>query len=136
MIRSGMATGHWVHGRIGIHGCVSAASKAWEGLRVDVTRRLPPFRQSGNGMVQGEGAESCIRRTTTRRVPEGQKSCVEYRFAMTSDASDIVDALQGRAARAIQSALQDARINPDEVAIFNAHGHRHDGQRTRPNAQR
>jgi nodulation protein E len=41
---------------------------------------------------------------------------------MTSDASDIVMPNQDGAARAIEGALRDARMAPDEVGYINAHG--------------
>lgn len=41
---------------------------------------------------------------------------------MSSDASDIVMPSKQGAARAMANALQDARVNPDEVGYINAHG--------------
>jgi nodulation protein E len=41
---------------------------------------------------------------------------------MSSDAADIVMPSKQGAARAIQGALRDARLNPDEVGYINAHG--------------
>jgi nodulation protein E len=43
-------------------------------------------------------------------------------FAMTSDASDIVMPSKQGAARAITGALNDAKINREEVGYINAHG--------------
>jgi nodulation protein E len=41
---------------------------------------------------------------------------------MSSDASDIVMPSKNGAARAIAGALQDARLNPEDVGYINAHG--------------
>ena len=43
-------------------------------------------------------------------------------FAMTSDASDIVMPSKQGAARAITGALNDARVNREDVGYINAHG--------------
>ena len=43
-------------------------------------------------------------------------------FGMSADASDIVSPSRDGAARAIRSALRDARMDPSEVAYVNAHG--------------
>jgi nodulation protein E len=48
--------------------------------------------------------------------------CEVIGFAMSSDAADIVMPSKQGAARAIAGALQDARLNPEDVAYINAHG--------------
>ena len=55
-----------------------------------------------------------------RATPEIQAEIIGY--GMSSDAADIVMPSKQGAARAIAGALQDAKINPEDVGYINAHG--------------
>ncbi|MGR3453368.1 beta-ketoacyl-[acyl-carrier-protein] synthase family protein [Pseudooceanicola sp.] len=97
--------------------------KAWEGLRVMSKDACRPFSANRNGMVQGEGAGIFVFEEMEHAKRRGAEILAEViGFAMTSDAADIVMPSKQGAARAIQGAMQDARINPDEVGYINAHG--------------
>jgi len=97
--------------------------KAWEGLRVMSKDACRPFSANRNGMVQGEGAGIFVFEEMEHAKQRGAEILAEViGFAMTSDAADIVMPSKQGAARAIQGAMQDARINPDEVGYINAHG--------------
>ena len=97
--------------------------KAWEGLRVMSRDACRPFSANRNGMVQGEGAAIFVFEEYERARARGAEILAEViGYAMTSDAGDIVMPSKQGAARAIAGAIQDARINPEDVGYINAHG--------------
>ncbi len=97
--------------------------KAWEGLRVMSKDGCRPFSANRNGMVQGEGAGIFVFEEYEHAKARGADILAEVAgFAMSSDASDIVMPSKQGAARAIQGALADGQINPEEVGYINAHG--------------
>jgi nodulation protein E len=97
--------------------------KAWEGLRVMSKDACRPFSANRNGMVQGEGAAIFVFEELEQAKSRGADILAEVTgFAMSSDASDIVMPSQQGAARAIQGALRDARLNTEDVGYINAHG--------------
>ena len=97
--------------------------KAWEGLRVMSHDACRPFSANRNGMVQGEGAGIFVFEEYARAKARGAEILAEIiGFAMCSDAADIVMPSKQGAARAISGALQDARLNPEDVDYINAHG--------------
>ncbi len=97
--------------------------KAWEGLRVMSKDGCRPFSANRNGMVQGEGASVFVFETLERAQARGAEILAEVvGFAMTSDASDIVMPNVDGAVRAIQGALQDAGLTPEDIGYINAHG--------------
>ncbi|MCK8462331.1 beta-ketoacyl-[acyl-carrier-protein] synthase family protein [Aliiroseovarius sp. S1339] len=97
--------------------------KAWEGLRVMSKDACRPFSANRNGMVQGEGAAVFVFEDYERARTRGADILAEVvGFSMTSDAADIVMPSKQGASRAIAGAMQDARLNPEDVAYVNAHG--------------
>ena len=121
MIRSGMAPAMVTGGSESMM-CFGGV-KAWEGLRVMSRDACRPFSANRNGMVQGEGAGIFVFEEYDHARARGADILCEVSgFAMSSDASDIVMPSKAGAARAIKGALDDARINPDEVGYINAHG--------------
>ncbi|MFT5799856.1 MAG: nodulation protein E [Candidatus Azotimanducaceae bacterium] len=97
--------------------------KAWEGLRVMSKDACRPFSANRNGMVQGEGAGIFVFEEYEHAKLRGAEILCEVAgFAMSSDASDIVMPSKNGAARAIAGALQDAKLNPEDVGYINAHG--------------
>ncbi|MCZ4351407.1 beta-ketoacyl-[acyl-carrier-protein] synthase family protein [Roseovarius aestuarii] len=97
--------------------------KAWEGLRVMSKDACRPFSANRNGMVQGEGAGIFVFEEYEHARARGADILAEViGYAMSSDASDIVMPSRQGAARTIQGALQDARLNPEDVGYINAHG--------------
>ena len=97
--------------------------KAWEGLRVMSKDACRPFSANRNGMVQGEGAGIFVFEEYEHAKARGADILAEVAgFAMSSDASDIVMPSKQGAARAISGALNDAKINPEQVGYINAHG--------------
>jgi nodulation protein E len=97
--------------------------KAWEGLRVMSQDGCRPFCASRNGMVQGEGAAVFVFEEFEHAQSRGANILAEISgFAMSSDAGDIVMPSVGGARRAILAALQDAKLNPEDIGYINAHG--------------
>jgi len=97
--------------------------KAWEGLRVMSKDACRPFSANRNGMVQGEGAAVFVFEEYEHARARGADILAEVvGFAMTADASDIVMPSKQGAARAIEGAIRDARLSPEEVGYINAHG--------------
>lgn len=97
--------------------------KAWEGLRVMSRDACRPFSANRNGMVQGEGAAIFVFEELEHARKRGAEILAEVAgFAMTSDASDIVMPSKQGAARAIVGALNDARLDREDVGYINAHG--------------
>jgi nodulation protein E len=97
--------------------------KAWEGLRVMSKDGCRPFSGNRNGMVQGEGAGVFVFEEYEHARARGVEILAEVAgYAMSSDASDIVMPSKQGAARAIRGALQDARVDANEVGYINAHG--------------
>ena len=121
MIRSGMAPAMVTGGSESMM-CFGGV-KAWEGLRVMSRDACRPFSANRSGMVQGEGAGIFVFEEYDHARARGADILCEVSgFAMSSDASDIVMPSKSGAARAIKGALDDARINPEEVGYINAHG--------------
>ncbi len=97
--------------------------KIWEGLRVMSNDACRPFSRNRSGMVQGEGAGIFVFEEYEHARARGAEIYAEVTgFCMTSDAGDIVMPSQEGAARTIAGALNDARMDPDEVGYINAHG--------------
>lgn len=97
--------------------------KAWEGLRVMSKDACRPFSANRNGMVQGEGAGIFVFEEYEHARARGAEIMAEViGHAMSSDAADIVMPSKQGAARAIAGAMQDARVNPEDVGYINAHG--------------
>ncbi len=97
--------------------------KAWEGLRVMSKDGCRPFSRNRNGMVQGEGAAIFVFEDHDHARARGADILAEVvGFAMTSDASDIVNPNRDGAVRAMRGALRDAGLAPDAVGYINAHG--------------
>ena len=121
MVRSGMAPVMVTGGSESM--LCFGGIKAWEGLRVMSKDACRPFSANRNGMVQGEGAGIFIFEDyehAKARHAEIHAEIIGY--GMSSDAADIVMPSKQGAARAIAGALQDAKINPEDVGYINAHG--------------
>jgi nodulation protein E len=121
MVRTGMAPAMVTGGSESML-CFGGV-KAWEGLRVMSKDACRPFSANRNGMVQGEGAGIFVFEEFEHAKRRGAEILCEVSgFAMSSDASDIVMPSKNGAARAIAGALQDAKLNPEDVGYINAHG--------------
>ncbi|PZR58500.1 MAG: beta-ketoacyl-[acyl-carrier-protein] synthase II [Candidatus Meridianibacter frigidus] len=84
-----------------------------------------PFDRARDGFVMAEGAGIVLLERYEDAVSRGAKMYAEVRgFGLSSDAYHMSaprpDGVQ--VARAMERALQDARVGPDEVEAINAHG--------------
>lgn len=97
--------------------------KAWEGLRVMSKQACRPFSRTRDGMVLGEGSAILVLEELDRAKARGADILAEIvGFGMTADASDIVQPSLEGASRAIELALSDGEVAPDEIGYVNAHG--------------
>lgn len=89
------------------------------------TKASRPFDKKRDGFVMGEGGAILILESLTHAKARGAHIYAEIvGFGSTSDAYDIVQpcADGAGAARAMQCALDQAGIKPEEVDYINAHG--------------
>jgi nodulation protein E len=121
MVRSGQAP---VAIAGGAEACLTVGTlKAWEALRILSNDTCRPFSKNRSGLVLGEGAAILVLETRERAVARGAPIYAELQgFGMSADAVDLISPDPDGAARAIRSALLDARINAEDVDYVNAHG--------------
>lgn len=104
--------------------------KAWEALRTlaledpnDPGASCKPFSRQRTGLVLGEGAAVLVLEDAERAVRRGARIYAEIAgYACSSDASHISKPDAGGQMRAIQAALRDAQMQPEEIGYINAHG--------------
>lgn len=121
MVRSGVADAA-VAG--GTEACLTLGTvKAWEAMRVMADDTCRPFSKQRRGMVLGEGAGVFVLETLERAQRRGATILAEFVGAgMSADAGDIVFPSEIGAAKAIERALKDAGLAPEDVDYVNAHG--------------
>jgi nodulation protein E len=108
----------------GTEACLTVGTlKAWEALRILSNDTCRPFSKNRSGLVLGEGAAILVLESRERAVARGAPIYAELRgFGMSADAVDLISPDPDGAARAIRSALSDARANVEDVDYVNAHG--------------
>jgi 3-oxoacyl-[acyl-carrier-protein] synthase II len=88
-------------------------------------RASRPWDKGRDGFVCGEGAGTLVLESLSRAKKRGARILAEVTgYAATSDAYHITKPAPDhpQAARAMQLALRDARLNPEQVEYINAHG--------------
>ena len=97
--------------------------KGWEALRVMAPDTCRPFSGGRKGMVLGEGAGMFVLEPMDDARARGATIYAELAgFGMSADAGDLVLPAEEGGASAMARALEDARLNPDDVDYINAHG--------------
>src|ERR1700738_1651753 len=97
--------------------------KGWEAMRVMAPDTCRPFSRERKGLVIGEGAAAVVLESlehARRRSAEILGEIVG--FGMSSDAHDLTSPDVGGMARAIEGALGDAALSPEDIQYINAHG--------------
>jgi 3-oxoacyl-[acyl-carrier-protein] synthase II/nodulation protein E len=121
MVRSGMVTaavagGHDAPLTFGF-------LRAWDSMRVVSPTRCRPFSTDRDGMSLGEGAAVITLETLESALARNATIYAEIvGFGMSADAYHITQPYSDGAARAIRSALKDAKASPSDIGYINAHG--------------
>jgi nodulation protein E len=97
--------------------------KAWEGMRVIAPDTCRPFSKNRAGLILGEGAAMLVLETLEHARARGAKVYAEVAgFGMSADAHHLTNPLAEGAARAMNDALDDARLPREQITYVNAHG--------------
>ncbi len=102
-----------------------AAVKALSPRNDDPQHASRPFDRDRDGFVLAEGAGAIVIEELEHARQRGAPILAEIiGFASTSDADHITQPAEDGegAAEAMRKALQDAKLNPEDVAYINAHG--------------
>lgn len=102
-----------------------AAMHALSTRNDDPTRASRPFDKDRDGFVLGDGAGALVLESLAHAKARGATILAELAgFGMSDDASHITAPPENGegAARAMQNALNDAGISPQQVGYINAHG--------------
>jgi beta-ketoacyl-acyl-carrier-protein synthase II len=102
---------------------------AWSALRVlskrndDPSRACRPFSADRDGIVLGEGAGVLVLETEESAKGRGQEILAEVLgYGATADCHSLTQPTPDGPTRAIQKALRDASLRPEQVGYVNAHG--------------
>ena len=97
--------------------------RAWQAMRVLSPEGCFPFSKNRNGTVLAEGAGILVMEELEHARARGANILVEVKgFGMTSDAADMVNPDIDGPTKAMQIALDDARLEPGKIDYLNAHG--------------
>jgi nodulation protein E len=109
--------------------------KAWEAMRVVAPDTCRPFSKNRAGIILGEGGAMLVLETLENARARGAKIYAELAgFGMSADAHHLTSPLAEGAARAMNAALEDGNLSPEQINYVNAHGtgtHANDSTETR-----
>lgn len=97
--------------------------KAWQALHVLSPQGCFPFAKKRNGTVLGEGAGILVLESLEHAQARGATILAELcGYGMASDSQDMVKPTIEGPSVAMQNALDDAGLTPDQIDYLNAHG--------------
>lgn len=97
--------------------------QAWDGLGVVSPDVCRPFSMDRDGISVGEGAGLVILEKLRTAEERGVKSLVRVLGGgLSSDAKDLLAPDPAGMAKAMQNAINDARLEPSDIDYINAHG--------------
>lgn len=108
----------------GTEACIAyGILRAWEAMRVVADDTCRPFCRQRQGMVLGEGSGMFMLESLEHAQARGAIILAELAgVGMSADAGDMIAPDATGAARAMQAALDDAKLAPADVDYINAHG--------------
>ncbi|MFC3533852.1 beta-ketoacyl-[acyl-carrier-protein] synthase family protein [Vogesella facilis] len=106
------------------------AMLAWNALRVmakphaaNPARSCRPFSQDRSGFVLGEGGAAMVLESEARASARGQQPLAELcGYGSSSDAAHLTAPSSAEQIHAMQQALDDAGLRPQDIQYLNAHG--------------
>ncbi|SCK20412.1 beta-ketoacyl synthase [Vogesella sp. LIG4] len=106
------------------------AMLAWNALRVmakphaaNPARSCRPFSQDRSGFVLGEGGAAIVLESEARADARGQQALAELcGYGSSSDAAHLTAPSSAEQIHAMQQALDDAGLRPQDIQYLNAHG--------------
>ena len=97
--------------------------KAWQALHVLSPEGCFPFAKKRNGTVLGEGAGILVLESLEHAKARGATILAELAgYGMASDSQDMVKPTIEGPSVAMQMAIDDAGIKPEDIDYLNAHG--------------
>ncbi|HZS55536.1 MAG TPA: beta-ketoacyl-[acyl-carrier-protein] synthase family protein [Bryobacteraceae bacterium] len=121
MVRSGQVTAAVSGGSEAVF--AEGLLRAWEAMRVVSPDVCRPFSADRRGLSLGEGAGILVLENWDHARARGAEILGEIvGFGMSSDAHHITQPCVEGPAKAMEWALKDANIKPEQVGYVNAHG--------------
>jgi len=97
--------------------------RSWQAMHVLSPEGIFPFAKRRNGTVLGEGAGILVLESLEHAKARGATILAELAgFGMTADSKDMVNPDIEGPSEAMQLALADARLQPEQIDYLNAHG--------------
>jgi 3-oxoacyl-(acyl-carrier-protein) synthase len=95
----------------------------WREMRVLCKVNSRPFSTDRDGFAMGEGAAMFVLETEQSAMRRGARPIAEViGYGSSNDASHITKPASRGQALAMKRAMEDARVNADQVGYINAHG--------------
>ncbi|MGH6726447.1 MAG: beta-ketoacyl-[acyl-carrier-protein] synthase family protein [Pseudolabrys sp.] len=108
----------------GAEACITFGTvRGWEAMRVMAPEVCRPFSIDRKGLILGEGAAVVVLEPLERAQARGATILGEIAgFGMSADAADLTAPDLDGMTRAMESALADGKLAPQDVQYINAHG--------------
>ncbi len=108
----------------GAEACVTFGTvRGWEAMRVMAPDACRPFSIDRKGLILGEGAAVLVLEPLERAQARGAAILGEIvGFGMSADAADLTAPDVGGMTRAMEQALANAKLAPQDIQYINAHG--------------